>query len=73
MWDVSDLKDDVVEHVQVIKKTVSGTLRPKPADTESTPLLNPASEEHKDDFTVQVLIELWMSFKITCNVLLNEH
>ncbi|KAL4229930.1 hypothetical protein ACF0H5_010321 [Mactra antiquata] len=53
MWDVSDLKDDVVEHVQVIKKTVSGPFRPKKSHSESTPLLNPASNDSQPDFTVQ--------------------
>lgn len=51
MWDVSDLKDDVVEHVKVIshtmKKTVSGQFRNKPEDTESTPLLSVASDAHR--------------------------
>jgi hypothetical protein len=50
MWDVSDVKDDVVEHVKVIsttmKKTVSGQLRSRADDTEGTPLLQVASEDH---------------------------
>lgn len=51
MWDVSDVKDDVVEHVKVIsttmKKTVSGQLRSREDDTEGTPLLPMASDEHQ--------------------------
>lgn len=46
MWDVTDITDDVKEHVKVIsttmKKTVSGQFREKPGD-ESTPLLQVAA------------------------------
>lgn len=42
MWDITDVKDDVVEHVNIIstrmKKTVSGPFNKRPQD-ESTPLL----------------------------------
>ncbi|XP_053399319.1 transmembrane protein 184C-like [Mercenaria mercenaria] len=59
MWDVSDVKDDVVEHVKVIsttmKKTVSGQFRSKADDTEATPLLQMASDDHQNqDYTSSV-------------------
>ncbi|XP_022324788.2 transmembrane protein 184C-like [Crassostrea virginica] len=42
MWDVSDMRDDVIEHVRVIGKTVKKTMS-KPqikSDNERTPLLS---------------------------------
>ena len=53
MWDISDVKNDVVEHVKVVsttmKKTVSGTFRTRPASSERTPLLQVASPSGDDE------------------------
>ena len=61
MWDVSDVKDDVVEHVKVIsttmKKTVSGPLRTKADNNEGTPLLQVASDDHQNpDYTSSIQV-----------------
>lgn len=44
MWDVSDVKDDVIEHVKVVgstmKKTVSGPFLSRGNNSETTPLLS---------------------------------
>lgn len=57
MLDVSDVKDDVLEHVKVIgttmKKTVSGPLLGRTTDTETTPLLQ-SSDSHAQDALVMV-------------------
>ncbi|XP_061163938.1 transmembrane protein 184C-like [Saccostrea echinata] len=53
MWDVSDMKDDVIEHVKVISKTMKKTISKSKmkSDNERTPLLageNPPSSSHRD-------------------------
>ena len=63
MWDISDLKEDVVEHVKVIgtgmKKTISGPFLSKRTETERTPLLSNDSTVNANvtvDYPTQVLI-----------------
>lgn len=63
MWDVSDVKDDVVEHVKVIsttmKKTVSSQFRTRADDTESTPLLQVVVDNHQnEDYTSSIQVFL---------------
>ncbi|CAG2257994.1 Transmembrane protein 184C [Mytilus edulis] len=52
MWDVSDMRDDVLEHAKIISKAVKKTVskpRIKTNDTERTPLIKDSQSNYTSD------------------------
>lgn len=66
MWDVSDMKDDVVEHVKVIGKTVTKTIsRSKLQNNESErmPLLQENAHQTEENVQVPVTTDITASLR----------
>ncbi|KAJ8297755.1 hypothetical protein KUTeg_024286 [Tegillarca granosa] len=66
MWDVSDMKDDVVEHVKVIGKTVTKTIsrsKLQNKESERTPLLQENAHQTEENVQVPVTTDITASLR----------